>query len=82
MHKIKLIKIKINMMKMIYMNIKIEAKIDRKIDQVQVVINLLIQVADGIKIIAHNKTFQIMITLIKLMKLKSKIKNIYKKQKD
>lgn len=66
------------MMKMMSMNIKIRNK---KIDLVQE-INLLIQELDGIKIIDHNRTSQIMITLIELMKLKNKIKNISKKLRE
>lgn len=66
------------MMKMMSMNTKIRNK---KIDLVQE-INLLIQELDGIKIIDHNRTSQIMITLIELMKLKNKIKNISKKLRE
>ena len=63
------------MMKMTNMNIKIEVRIDRKIDRVQLMISHLIREADGIRIIDLNMMFQIMNTLIKLMKLKSKTKN-------
>lgn len=70
------------MMKMTNMNIKIEVRIDRKIDRVQLMISHLIREADGIRIIDLNMMFQIMITLIKLMKLKSKTKNTCKILKD
>ncbi len=65
-------------MKMMSMNIKIRNK---KIDLV-LEINHLTRELDGIKIIDHNKTSQIMITLIELMKSKNKIKNISKTSKD
>lgn len=82
MGKIKFKKRKIKMTKMTNMNFRIEAKIDKKIDRVQPVNNLLILEADGIKIIDLNMTFQIMITLIKSMKSKSKTKNTCKTLKD
>ena len=82
MGKTKFKKRKIRMKKMMNMNIKIEARTGKKIDRAQLVNNLLILEADGIRIIDLNMTFQIMITLIKLMKSKSKTKNIYKILKD
>ena len=82
MDKTKFKKRKIRMKKMMNMNIKIEARTGKKIDRAQLVNNLLILEADGIRIIDLNMTFQIMITLIKLMKSKSKTKNIYKILKD
>ena len=69
-------------MKMTNMNIKIEVRIDRKIDRVQLMISHLIREADGIRIIDLNMMFQIMIILIKLMKSKSKTKNTCKILKD
>lgn len=82
MDKIKFKKRKIKMMIMTNMNFKIKVRIDKKINQVQLVNSLHIPEADGIRIIDLNMTFQIMITSIKLMKLKSKIKNACKKSKD
>ena len=82
MGKTKFKKRKIKMTKMMNMNIRIEVRTGKKIDRVQLVNNLPILEADGIRIIDLNMTFQIMITLIKLMKQKSKIKNIYKILKD
>lgn len=70
------------MMKMTNMNIKIEVRIDRKIDRVQLMNSHLTREADGIRIIDLNMMFQIMITLIKLMKSKSKTKNTCKILKD
>ena len=82
MDKIKFKKRKIKMMIMTNTNFKIKVRIDKKINQVQLVNILHIPEADGIRIIDLNMTFQIMITLIKLMKSKSKTKNIYKILKD
>ena len=82
MGKIKFKKRKIKMTKMMNMNIRIEARIGKKINRVQLVNNLPILEADGIRIIDLNMTFQIMITLIKQMKLKSKTKNTCKILKD
>ena len=82
MGKTKFKKRKIRMKKMMNMNIKIEARTGKKIDRAQLVNNLPILEADGIRIIDLNMTFQIMIILIKLMKLKSKTKNTYKILKD
>ena len=82
MDKIKFKKRKIKMMIMTNMNFKIKVRIDKKINQVQLVNSLHIPEADGIRIIDLNMTSQIMITSTKLTKLKSKIKNACKKSKD